>query len=81
MGISVSVLMSRFSIFPGRTNRADVLQDSEPRIYKMVNGVQMLDDSNSRMLFGHSYSRLQHLKAQYDPQNVLSKWVPDRPQS
>lgn len=33
-----------------------------------------LDDSNSRALFGSNYSRLQRLKAQYDPENVFFRW-------
>ena len=59
-----------------RRNLADALLDSEPPIQKTVNGVQVPDDSNSRVLFGANYSRLQRLKAQYDPEGVFSKWYP-----
>jgi hypothetical protein len=53
-----------------------LLPDSEPPIQKTVNGVQVPDDSNSRVLFGANYGRLQRLKAQYDPESVFSKWFP-----
>jgi len=39
-----------------------------------VNGLQVLDDSNSRVQFGPNYNRLQQLKAQYDPESVFPKW-------
>ncbi|KAF8267445.1 hypothetical protein EI94DRAFT_1581127 [Lactarius quietus] len=39
------------------------------------------DDSSSRALYGRNYSRLQRLKAQYDPENIFFRWfpiIPDR---
>ena len=60
----------------GKLRRLAVLSDTEPTIQKTVNGVQVIDDSKSRVLFGRNYSRLQRLKAQYDPECIFSKWYP-----
>ena len=54
---------------------------SETEAKTTVNGAQAYDDSNARKLFGPNYSRLQRLKAQYDPENVFSKWFAITPNS
>jgi len=53
--------------------------DSEHPVQKTVDGVQVPDDSKSRVLFGPNYSRLQRLKAQYDPESIFSKRFPISP--
>jgi hypothetical protein len=69
-------LFSRFSLFRVVIEEPANALGSEAHAQTTVNGVQVLGDSNSRMLFGPNYSRLQRLKAQYDPENVFSKWFP-----
>ena len=69
-------MSSHFLLFQRANFNGVLLLGSEPPIQKTVNGVQVLDDSSSRVLFGSNYTRLQRLKAQNDPENVFSKWFP-----
>ena len=75
---SVSSRLSLITLIIEETSPT-LLTDSEHPVQKTVNGVQVLDDSKSRVLFGPNYSRLQRLKAQYDPECVFSKWFPITP--
>jgi FAD/FMN-containing dehydrogenase len=54
---------------------------SETGAKATVNDGKAYDDSNARKLFGPNYGRLQRLKAQYDPENVFSKWFAITPDS
>jgi hypothetical protein len=55
--------------------------EGQPESVVTPTGHRVLDDSNSRALFGSNYSRLQRLKARYDPEIMFSRWYPVIPNS